>query len=46
MKKNAVRLIVLPGALLLLGLGIAFAMQQLHPAAKVIPTTRVQKGTL
>src|SRR5205085_3784941 len=25
---------------------IAFAMQQLHPAAKVIPTTRVQKGTL
>src|SRR5437764_368692 len=46
MKKNAVRLIVLPGALLLLGLGIAFAMQQLHPAAKIIPTTRVQKGTL
>src|SRR5205807_2723043 len=25
---------------------IALAMQQLHPAAKVVPTTRVQKGTL
>jgi len=46
MKKNAARLIALLCALLLLGFGIAFAMQQLHPAAKVIPTTRVQKGTL
>lgn len=34
------------GALLLLGLGIAFAVEQLRPAGKVIPTTRVQKGTL
>jgi HlyD family secretion protein len=33
-------------ALLLVGLGIAVALQQLRPAAKVVPTTRVQKGTL
>lgn len=33
-------------ALLLVGLGIAIAFQQLRPAAKVVPTTRVQKGTL
>lgn len=33
-------------AVLLLGLGITFAIQQLRPTPKVIPTARVQKGTL
>jgi len=46
MKKARLRWLVIGGGLLLLGLGIAFAVQQLRPAAKVIPTTRVQKGTL
>jgi HlyD family secretion protein len=34
------------GAVLLVGFGIAFAVQQLRPAAKIILTARVQKGTL
>lgn len=33
-------------AVLLVGLGITFAVQQLRPATKVVPTIRVQKGTL
>ena len=46
MKKARLRWLVIGCAVVLLGLGIAFAVQQLRPAAKVIPTTRVQKGTL
>src|SRR5690242_17990109 len=46
MRKRLFRWAALAGAVLLLGFGIAFAVQQLRPAAKVIPTTRVQKGTL
>jgi HlyD family secretion protein len=46
MKKKWVRAIVVVAAVLLLGLGIAFSLQQLRPTAKTIPATRVQKGTL
>lgn len=46
MSKNVVRNIVVGVAVLLLGIGIAYAVKQLRPAAKSIPTTRVQKGTL
>src|SRR5215831_5451540 len=46
MSKKLVRAIVVVAAVLLLGLGIAFSLQQLRPATKSIPTTRVQKGTL
>ncbi len=31
---------------LLMGWGIAFSLRQFRPAAKTVPTTRVQKGTL
>ncbi len=34
------------GSALLLGGGIAYGIRQLRPADKVIPTTRVQRGTL
>ncbi len=34
------------GSALLLGGGIAYGVRQLRPAAKVVPTTRVQRGTL
>lgn len=44
--KNRLRWIVIAGAVLVLGLGISSAVQQLRPAAKTIPTTKVQKGTL
>ena len=46
MKKKWMRALMAVAAVLLLGLGIAFSLQQLRPAAKTIPTTRVQKGTL
>jgi multidrug resistance efflux pump len=46
MKRNVWRWGFVGCAVLLLGFGIAFAVQQLRPAARVIPTTRVQKGTL
>lgn len=46
MRKRWFRWAALAGAMLLMGFGIAFAVQQLRPAAKVIPTTRVKKGTL
>jgi HlyD family secretion protein len=46
MKKKAIRAVIAVAALLLLGLGISFSLQQLRPAAKTVPTTRVQKGTL
>jgi multidrug resistance efflux pump len=46
MKKRFIRAVVALGVVLGLGLGIAFATLKLRPAAKIIPTTRVQKGTL
>jgi HlyD family secretion protein len=46
MKKKFMRTTAALAVLLLLGLGIAFSLQQLRPAAKTVPTTRVQKGTL
>ncbi len=46
MKKRRLWWLSAIGSLLTLGLGIAFALQQLRPAAKAIPTTRIEKGTL
>jgi HlyD family secretion protein len=46
MKKKWMRAGFALAAVLLLGLGLAFSLQQLRPAAKTLPTTRVQKGTL
>lgn len=46
MKKRPLWWVSVAGAVVILGLGIAFAVEQLRPAAKVIPTTHVQKGTL
>jgi multidrug resistance efflux pump len=46
MKAKWLRWITIGGAVLLLGFGIAFAVQQLRPTIKTVPTTRVQKGTL
>jgi multidrug resistance efflux pump len=46
MKKRWMRALVATAAVLLLGLGIAFSLQQLRPTVRVVPTTRVQKGTL
>jgi multidrug resistance efflux pump len=46
MKKRWMRALVVMAAVLLLGLGIAFSLQQLRPVVRAVPTTRVQKGTL
>ncbi|HEY6351669.1 MAG TPA: efflux RND transporter periplasmic adaptor subunit [Candidatus Angelobacter sp.] len=46
MRKSAFKWFSIVAAVLLVGFGIAFAVQQLRPAPRVIPTTRVQKGTL
>src|SRR5215467_13434524 len=46
MSKKLVRAIIAGAVIVLLGLGIAFSLQQLRPAARTIPTTKVQKGTL
>ncbi|HZD93500.1 MAG TPA: efflux RND transporter periplasmic adaptor subunit [Candidatus Sulfotelmatobacter sp.] len=46
MRKKWTRTVSAVVVVLLLGLGIAFSLQQLRPTAKTIPTTRVQKGTL
>ncbi len=46
MKNKWMRVLVWVAAVLLLGLGIAFSLQQLRPAAKTIPTTRLRRGTL
>lgn len=46
MKRRLTRTLVVVAAVLILGLGIAFSLQQLRPVTKTIPTTRVQKGTL
>ena len=46
MSKKLVRAIITGAVIVLLGLGIAYALQQLRPAARTIPTTHVQKGTL
>jgi HlyD family secretion protein len=46
MSKKFVRNIVAGVAVLLLGIGIAYAVRQLRPATRTVPTTRVQKGTL
>ena len=46
MKRKLLRFSLPVLVVVLLGLGIAYAVQQLRPAAKTIPTTRVQKGTL
>jgi multidrug resistance efflux pump len=37
---------LIAGFALLLGGGIAYGVRQLYPAAKIIPTARVQRGTL
>ena len=44
--KNLLRYSIIVAGIVLLGLGITYAVQQLRPVAKVIPTTRVQRGTL
>ena len=44
--KGIVRFSFIAAGVVLLGLGIAFAVQQLRPAPKTIPTTRVQRGTV
>src|SRR5437016_13376409 len=44
--KNFLRYSIVVAGIVLLGLGITYAVQQLRPVAKIIPTTRVQKGTL
>src|SRR5947209_11445707 len=41
-----VRFALVLSAVLVLGFGVTFAVQQLRPAATVIPTVKVQKGTL
>lgn len=46
MKRRALWRCAVAAAVLLVGFGIAFAIRQLRPTAKVVPTTRVQKGTL
>ncbi|HEV3038152.1 MAG TPA: HlyD family efflux transporter periplasmic adaptor subunit [Candidatus Angelobacter sp.] len=46
MKKKVLRISAIVLGIVLLGLGIAYAVQQLRPVPKVIPTTRVQRGTL
>ncbi|HEX7288712.1 MAG TPA: efflux RND transporter periplasmic adaptor subunit [Candidatus Angelobacter sp.] len=46
MKSKARKIGLALGSLLVVGLGIALAAQRLRPAAKDIPTTRVQKGVL
>ena len=46
MKKKILRIAAVVLGTGVLGLGIAYAVQQLRPAPKVIPTTHVQKGTL
>src|SRR5215471_21497704 len=45
-KKKWLRAVLAIAMLPLLGVAIAFALRELRPAAKTIPTTRVQKGTL
>jgi multidrug resistance efflux pump len=46
MKRSLQLWLWIGGAALLLGGGIAYGVRQMYPAAKVVPTTRVQKGTL
>lgn len=46
MRKGAFKWLCIAAGILLVALGIGFAIQQLRPAARVIPTTRVQKGIL
>lgn len=46
MNRRLLRPMTAIAAILLLGFGIAYGVRQLKPAAKVVPTTRVQKGTL
>src|SRR5215471_7024950 len=45
-KKKWLRAVLAIAMLPLLGFAIAFAMRELRPAARTIPTTRVQRGTL
>lgn len=45
-KTRLVRIAVILTAVLVLGLGISFAVQKLRPAGRVIPVIKVQKGTL
>lgn len=44
--KNPLRLAFVLGALLLAGLGVAYAVRELRPQSKTIPTARVQNGTV
>ena len=46
MKGWLVRTLVTVAALVPLGFGLVFSLQQLHAARKAVPTTRVQKGSL
>jgi len=45
-KKKWLRAVLAIAMLPLLGVAIAFALRELRPAAKTIPTTRVHRGTL
>src|SRR5215471_11160743 len=45
-KKKWLRAVLAIAMLPLLGVAIAFALRELRPAARTIPTTRVRKGTL
>ncbi|HXA84725.1 MAG TPA: efflux RND transporter periplasmic adaptor subunit [Candidatus Dormibacteraeota bacterium] len=46
MSRKLIRNVMVGAVALLLGIGIAYAVKQLRPPAKTVPTTRVQKGTL
>lgn len=46
MNRRTFKWLCIGAAVLVVGFGIGYAVQQLRPAAKVVPTTRVQKGTL
>ena len=46
MKKKVIRVSMAIAALVFLGFGVLFGLQQLRASSKAIPTTRVQKGTL
>jgi HlyD family secretion protein len=46
MRKKTWKWLSITAVLVLAGIAIAVAIQQLRPAPRIIPTTRVQKGTL
>ena len=46
MRKKLFRIVTGALAIVVLGFGVAYGVQQLRPAAKTVPTVRVKKGTL